>query len=192
MSREEAVQSYLSGRLGRRAFMRQMIGAGASLTAAAAAADALRATPASAQKGDDDIYDDDIYPETPVPVTPVPVVPVVPPTDDGGKDVVHPVYPVVTPKVVDKKVVHPVTQALSGGGQAKSSTTASGGQAKSSTSASGTGAAVSGLPSTGAGQASDESGGFLKPITLAASAAAAAFAIRMRQLRKPEPDSEVE
>ena len=116
MTRNEIIHAYTSGRIGRREFLRRMAATGASLVAATAMADTLRAAPAQPASSrisamQDDVYNDDFY--------------------DGE----------------DEEVVE--------------------------------------LPDTGVGQPTEQ-GGMLKPISVAASAPAAAVAFRLRRMRKPE------
>ena len=57
MSKEEAVQAYLQGRLTRRAFIRTLIGAGVSVTAAVTYADVLGAQVSRPPRAARDLYD---------------------------------------------------------------------------------------------------------------------------------------
>jgi hypothetical protein len=70
MSQPELVEAYRSGRIGRRAFVRGLVGLGMSMSVATAMADRVRAqsgTPV-ASPAPDDVYD----PGTDVPVTTLP------------------------------------------------------------------------------------------------------------------------
>jgi hypothetical protein len=68
MSRIELLEAFMNGRIGRRAFVRGLVGLGVSMAFAVACSDALspRTTPGVGLKreggdSDDDLYDDDLY-----------------------------------------------------------------------------------------------------------------------------------
>lgn len=202
MSRNELVEAYLVGKISRRGFMRGMAATGASLTMAAAAADQLRV---SAQDGDDSgdgpggpggpygPYDTPtLIPITEEVVTLVPiteeVVTQVPVTEEVVTQV--PVTqvvkatktPVVNPgaKATKTPVVKATEAPKTGGGTTGGGTTGGG--------TTGGGGATT-LPDTGAGQ--NTRSGLMGPLSLAASAAAAAIAFRVRSFRKPA-ESDIE